>query len=194
MTSEQDIKLWRRRERSRLIAMRQAISSELRQQWTASVEQRLSALLQALPGRMLGVYWPVRGEIDLRPLAERLIAQGWRVALPAVADPHGPLEYRHWQPGAAMTGGAFDIPVPVGAEVVRPDIVLAPLVGFDAARYRLGYGAGYFDRTLAALAPRPVAIGIGVEAGLLATVFPQPHDIPMDVIVTEVCLRRRMDE
>jgi 5-formyltetrahydrofolate cyclo-ligase len=192
MTSAQEIELRRRRERSRLIAVRLAIDPELRRQGTAGIERRLAALLETLPGRMLGAYWPVRGEADLRPLAERLIERGWRFALPAVTGPDGPLDYRRWRPGAAMAVGAFDIPVPDAGEIVRPDIILAPLVGFDAAFYRLGYGRGYFDRTLAALAPRPVAIGIGFEAALLATVFPQPHDIPMDVIVTETRLRRRV--
>ena len=65
------------------------------------------------------------------------------------------------------------------------------MVGFDAANYRLGYGGGYFDRTLAALSPRPIAIGLGFELSRLATIFPQPHDIPLDLIVTEAGPQRR---
>ena len=91
----------------------------------------------------------------------------------------------------AMASGVYDIPVPEARNVVRPDVVLAPLVGFDAENYRLGYGGGYFDRTLAALAPRPVAIGVGFEVQHLDSVYPRPHDIPMEVIVTEAQCRRR---
>jgi 5,10-methenyltetrahydrofolate synthetase len=74
---------------------------------------------------------------------------------------------------------------------VTPQAVLAPLVGFDRECYRLGYGGGYFDRTLAALLPRPLAIGVGFELSLIETIYPQDFDVPMDLIVTEACLRRR---
>ncbi len=84
-----------------------------------------------------------------------------------------------------MTTGVYDIPYPAERNIVVPDLVLAPLVGFDAAKYRLGYGGGYFDRTLAVLQPRPVAIGIGFAFARLATVHPQPHDLAMDTVVTE---------
>jgi 5-formyltetrahydrofolate cyclo-ligase len=85
-----------------------------------------------------------------------------------------------------MDVGVYDIPFPKARDILLPDLVLAPPVGFDAARYRLGYGGGYFDRTLAVLQPRPFAIGVGFELGRLTTVYPQPHDLAMDAIVTEV--------
>ncbi|HEX7968557.1 MAG TPA: 5-formyltetrahydrofolate cyclo-ligase, partial [Stellaceae bacterium] len=91
-----------------------------------------------------------------------------------------------------MESGAFDIPAPKARQVVRPDILVVPLVGFDAANYRLGYGGGYFDRTLAALDPRPVTVGAGFEASRIATIFPQPHDIALDYIVTEAQLRQKV--
>ena len=84
-----------------------------------------------------------------------------------------------------MERGAWSIPVPAEGPGVTPDVTLAPVVGWDAAGFRLGYGGGYFDRTLAALSPRPFAIGVGLDAARLITIFPQPHDIPMQVIVTE---------
>jgi 5-formyltetrahydrofolate cyclo-ligase len=93
--------------------------------------------------------------------------------------------FRAWSPECAMSEGLYGIPVPQGTDEVRPDLVLLPLVGFDAARFRLGYGGGYYDRTLAGLAPRPRTIGIGFELARLATVHPQPHDIALDAIVTE---------
>ncbi|MEZ5592020.1 MAG: 5-formyltetrahydrofolate cyclo-ligase [Gammaproteobacteria bacterium] len=83
--------------------------------------------------------------------------------------------------------------MPKKREVVEPDVLLVPLVGFDDKAYRLGYGGGYFDRTIAAMRQRPLAIGIGYELARLNTIYPQPHDIPMDAIVTEQGLFRRPD-
>jgi len=89
-----------------------------------------------------------------------------------------------------MTKGIWDIPIPKERAVVMPDAVLVPLVGFDPCGFRLGYGGGYFDRTLAAARPRPYAIGLGYEDSVLPTIFPQPHDIPMDLIVTDRGIHR----
>ncbi len=113
------------------------------------------------------------------------------MALPAVVDKKGPLEYRAWRPGEALVDGVWNIPIPEVRNVVVPQAVLAPLVGFDRQCYRLGYGGGYFDRTLAAISPRPLAIGVGYEMSQIETIFPQSFDIPMDVIVTEARIRRR---
>jgi 5-formyltetrahydrofolate cyclo-ligase len=85
----------------------------------------------------------------------------------------------------------WNIPVPERREVVVPKVVLAPLVGFDPLCYRLGYGGGYFDRTLAVLSPPPLAVGVGFSAQAIATIYPQPFDVPMDVIVTDGEIRRR---
>jgi 5-formyltetrahydrofolate cyclo-ligase len=89
-----------------------------------------------------------------------------------------------------MERGVLGIMIPSYGAPVAPNVVLSPLVGFDAARYRLGNGGGYFDRTLAAMEPRPFAIGIGFALGRIATIHPQPHDLPMDVIVTEEGIAR----
>ncbi len=185
------VKAWRREQRPRLIALRMALDPALRKRHAAAIEAVLLPLMGSLNGEVLGICWPFKAEFDARPLAERLRGQGWQIALPAVIDKRGPLEYRLWQPGMAMVSGVYDIPVPEARNVVRPDVVLAPLVGFDAENYRLGYGGGYFDRTLAALAPRPLAIGVGFELQHLDSVHPRPHDIPMDVIVTEAQCHRR---
>ena len=99
--------------------------------------------------------------------------------------------YRRWRPGDPLIDGVWGIPIPQKREITLPQAVLAPLVGFDRQCYRLGYGGGYFDRTLAALTPRPVAIGVGFELSQLETIHPQDFDIPMDLIVTEAGLRRR---
>jgi len=191
MMTDDEIKAWRRERRAALVAARMATSGAERRRWSVTIERHLAALFDTLAGLTLGIYWPFKGEFDPRPIAEEQRAEGRRIALPAVVEKRGPLEYRLWQPDMEMETGVFDLPVPKARDVVRPEIVLAPLVGFDAANYRLGYGGGYFDRTLAALAPRPLAIGVGFEAQRLETVFPRPHDVPMDVIVTEAGLQRR---
>jgi 5-formyltetrahydrofolate cyclo-ligase len=171
--------------------MRAALPPAQRGLWGRAIEAALWNVLAARPPGVIGVYWPFRGEFDPRPLFDRLIGHGWRAALPAVIDRKGPLEYRLWQPGEPLVAGVWDIPIPEKREVVLPQTVLAPLVGFDLECYRLGYGGGYFDRTLAAAAPRPLAVGVGFELSGLDTIHPQPFDMPMDLIVTEAGSRRR---
>jgi 5-formyltetrahydrofolate cyclo-ligase len=102
-----------------------------------------------------------------------------------IVQKSAPLEFWVWKPGMPMDRGVWDIPVPATREAVEPDVLIAPLVGFDTAGFRLGYGGGYFDRTLAASSPRPYCIGIGYSETQLQTIHPQPHDIRMDAIVTE---------
>jgi 5-formyltetrahydrofolate cyclo-ligase len=92
--------------------------------------------------------------------------------------------FREWRPGAPMARGLWKIPHPAeGADVV-PSVVLAPVVGFDPACYRLGYGGGFFDRTLAQMTGKPLVIGLGFPQASIKTIFPQPHDIPMNWIAT----------
>jgi 5-formyltetrahydrofolate cyclo-ligase len=184
------LKAWRRAERERLLALRQGLPAADRQRWGEQIDAALRALLAERTGT-LGVYWPFRAEFDPRRLVDWAIAAGRTVALPVVVDKKGPLEYRAWRPGEPLVDGVWDIPVPEKREIVTPALVLAPLVGFDRACYRLGYGGGYFDRTLAALSPRPFAIGVGFELQQIQTIYPQPFDVPMDVIVTQAGARYR---
>ena len=184
------VRQWRRGERERLLALRQGLPAPERRQCSERIDAELRRLLDERPG-ILGVYWPFRAEFDPRPLVDWAVAGGRIVALPVVVDRKGPLEYRTWRPGEPLVDGVWHIPVPERREVVVPAMVLAPLVGFDPACYRLGYGGGYFDRTLATLAPRPLAIGVGFSRQAIATIHPQPFDVPMDVIVTEAGARWR---
>jgi 5-formyltetrahydrofolate cyclo-ligase len=184
------VKRWRRGERERLIAWRVGVPPAERRRWSERIDAELRGLLAERPG-ILGVYWPFRGEFDPRPLVDWAVAAGRGVALPVVVDKKGPLEYRAWRPGEKLVDGVWNIPVPEKRDIAVPAIVLAPLVGFDDACYRLGYGGGYFDRTLAALSPRPWTIGVGFAAQRLDTIHPQAFDVPMDVIVTEAGTRRR---
>ncbi|MDB5406005.1 MAG: 5-formyltetrahydrofolate cyclo-ligase [Rhodospirillales bacterium] len=181
---------WRQAMRDELIERRRAIAPAERLRWNEAIAVRLETLLRELPVGTIGFYWPFRGEFDAKPLVLRLIAGGWRAALPAVVAPRQPLEFRPWSAGMAMEKGVWNIPTPPAGAVVSPDTLLVPLVGFDAQRYRLGYGGGFFDRTLAGMAPRPLAIGIGYELSQVASIRPQPYDIPMSAVVTEAMLLR----
>jgi 5-formyltetrahydrofolate cyclo-ligase len=185
-----EVKVWRRAERERLLAERLALPPAARREWGEKIAAGIQEMLAERPGA-LGVYWPFRGEFDPRPLIDMVVAQGRMIALPVVVDKKGPLEYRAWKPGEALIAGVWDIPIPERRDIVVPATVLAPLVGFDHACYRLGYGGGYFDRTLAAMQPRPMAIGVGFAFQEIATIHPQDFDIPMDALVTEAGLRRR---
>jgi 5-formyltetrahydrofolate cyclo-ligase len=180
-----EIRAWRRAERARLVEARMAAPPAERREWGRRIEEGLERLIAERRPRRVGLYWPFRAEFDPRPLAERLRVEGCETALPAVLAPKTPMEFRLWTAESAMETGVYDIPTPRARNILVPELVLAPLVGFDGARYRLGYGGGYFDRTLAALEPRPFAIGVGFELQRLATVHPQPFDIPMNAIVTE---------
>jgi len=186
-----DVARWRRAERARLDTARRALSVAERQAAGMALAGHLRALLDerlgGARGQVFAGYWPIRGEPDLRPLMADLHAEGVTVALPVVETKAAPLVFRRWTPETRMTRGDWNIPVPPPeAAALVPDIALAPLVGWDGAGYRLGHGGGYFDRTLAALDPCPVTIGVGFQAARLATIYPQPHDIPLDLIVTEV--------
>jgi 5-formyltetrahydrofolate cyclo-ligase len=185
-----DVARWRKAERTRLRAERNALSVADRQAVGEALSAHLDHFLQSrfdgARGRTLSGYWPIKGEPDLRPLLTRLHHSGVTIALPIVETKSAPLVFRLWTPETKMVRGDWNIPVPSpDAPVLTPDIALAPLVGWTADGYRLGYGGGYFDRTLAALTPRPFTIGIGFESARLSTIFPQLHDIPLDAILTE---------
>ncbi len=186
MTTPEEVKSWRRAERARLIAEREALPLARRQAARGQVWAFLSTELPALlaAGRTVAFYWPFRGEIDLVGLVSELTRTGIGAALPVIAEKKRPLAFRRWELGMEMRPGVWGIPAPTG-EPVTPDCLLVPLVGFDDAGHRLGYGGGYYDRTLAAASPRPLAIGVGYAFQRLPTLHPQPHDRPMDAIATE---------
>jgi 5,10-methenyltetrahydrofolate synthetase len=188
-----DLAAWRRETRARLIEARGQIPAEQHQAASLAIEGFLETVLAPLPPQRLSAYWPFKGEVDLRALLERLEARGWTLALPSVVGRGKPLEFLRWQTGVEMDAQVFGIPVPRVREIVLPDIIIMPLVGFDALNYRLGYGAGYFDITLAGLQPSPRTIGTGFEVSRLETIQPLPTDIPVDLIITEAGIQRRIE-
>lgn len=183
---DRTVAAWRRQQRARLIAARQALSSHERRTIAEIIAGKLDRVAAVLGSAIVGLYWPIKHEINLLPWGRALTQRNSvTLCLPVVVTPKAPLEYWRWTPGQTMQLGIWNIPTPAQRDVLLPDLVLAPLVGFDQDNYRLGYGGGYFDRTLASLQPRPTAIGIGYDFSALETIFPQPHDIPMRAVITE---------
>lgn len=179
-----DVARWRKVERERLIGARLSLSADYRAAQTSAIAADLNQLIPSAAATIVSVYWPIKAEPDLRPWMHTMWEGGVRIALPVAIALGQALIFREWRPNTRMARGLWNIPYPAdGAEVV-PSVVIAPLVGFDKDCFRLGYGGGFFDRTLAGLAASPSVIGVGYPGALIHTIFPQPYDIPMSWIVT----------
>jgi 5-formyltetrahydrofolate cyclo-ligase len=139
------------------------------------------------PGLIVSGFFPFKSEIDVLPLLARLDSEGWVTSLPIVVAERQPLIFRQWAPGQETVPGIWDIPMPPAeAAEVEPDVLLVPLLAFDGAGYRLGYGGGYYDRTLAKLRTTKdvAAIGIGYPEQEIPHVPHGPGDEPLDFILT----------
>ncbi len=180
-----DVGEWRKRERARLLDRRRAMIAEEHRRASDSIMRALLVRLPPDGHELIGCYWPFRREFNCVPYMREVLRCGGRVALPVVIARGLPLEFRCWTEEAKMQAGVWNIPHPASGPPVRPSALVIPLVGFDDAGYRLGYGAGYYDMTLAADETQPLAIGIGFAFSRLPTIHPQPHDHPMDTIITE---------
>lgn len=184
-----DVARWRRAERARLAGLREGLNQAGRAQVSGRIAGHLGRVLGdrgVRRGCVLSGYWPIKGEPDLRPALADLHRAGVTIALPVVETRAAPLVFRRWTPETKLVRGDWNIPVPPPeADELTLEVALAPCLGWDGACFRLGWGGGYFDRTLAALVPRPLTIGIALSAACLPTIFPQPHDIPLDLILTE---------
>ena len=185
------LKAWRKTQRERLISERVRVTPATLEAWRQQIDRSLEQSFPGLAHSRLAFCWPIKGEYDARHLARTLRSRGALTALPVVVAPKSPLAFREWHPGVELAVGALDIPYPKDSAEVVPDAVLLPMNGWDTAGYRLGYGAGFFDRTLASLAKRPVVIGVTYEMAKLDTIHPQSWDIPADFVVTERGVYRR---
>jgi 5-formyltetrahydrofolate cyclo-ligase len=177
--TRRDVLRYRRAERERLMQARRALSAHELAAQSACVADALTDLVVAHAGLTIAAYWPIRGELDLRPWMTAAHENGAQIALPVVIEKNAPVAFHLWQPGCPMKRGIWNIPVPETAVSVSPDVVIAPLLGLDAAGFRLGNGGGYYDRTLAALPNLPRVIGVGHDFCCMETIFPMPWDIPM---------------
>ena len=182
---------WRKTTRERLIAARLTLDAATLSAFRVAIDRHIERAFPGLAGARLAFCWPIQNEYDARHIARRLRDRGARTALPVVVARAAPLAFRTWYPGVALTRGPLGIPYPAHSPDVRPNAVLLPVNGWDAAGYRLGYGGGYFDRTLAAMAHTPTVIGVGYECARIETIYPQPWDVPLDYLVTERGVYRR---
>lgn len=175
--------------RKALLERRASIDPDQKREWDARIGARLLAWWAGRqdaglhPGSVLGVYWPLRGEPDLHEAYAKLARAGVQLALPVVLQKDAPLAFAGWTPGEAMVRDGMGVAVPAVQRLVGlPAVIVVPCLGFNQGGFRLGYGGGYYDRTLAAL-PRPVAIGVAYACQQVAF-DGDPHDIALDLILT----------
>lgn len=173
-------------QRARLIESRASLAD--REQLETVLQRRVADWLQQAGVHAVGFYFPIRGEPDLRAAIAAWLAFDPRrvAALPVINGEI--LAFHAWTMDSPMRAGDFGIPVPAQGRAVQPECLLIPCLGFDDKRFRLGYGGGFYDRTLAALIPFPLVVGIAFEAGRLETINPQPHDVKMDVVITDAAV------
>ena len=179
---------WRRELRRQAIARRMSLSGEELAQRSRAICDHLRTHFPQLASMRVGFCWPMKNEPDLLPLLTAWRTTGdasFTALLPVVVAPDAPLAFRAWTPDTPMEEDGYGIPTPATGDFLHPQALLIPLVAFDAAGYRLGYGGGFFDRTLDALHPRPLSIGVGFELNRVETIRPETHDMRLNVIVTE---------
>ena len=180
-----------------------------------ALQQVMRIWLFDKPDTVIGAYWPIKGEFDPLPalyrwqedailnqdsqsktsvapesqaqLATESIAgrSPRKIGLPVVNKLHKTLIFHAWYPGCPMEEDAYGIPKPKDTEVIVPTLLFVPCVGYGPGGFRLGYGGGFYDRTLATLQPRPVTVGLGYTHGWLPDMEPEPHDIPLDALLND---------
>ena len=188
-TNDDSIADAKRALRARGRERRRAVDAARGEEAAEAAARNFLAAIDPEPGCVVSGYWPIDGELDVRPLMAALVARGHVCALPAVMGKRRPLAFRAWAPGQRLEAGVFGTSVPPGdAPEVTPALVLVPLVAFDGRGYRLGFGGGYYDMTLAALragGARVLAVGMGFEAQRVDRVPRGPSDQRLDWVVTE---------
>jgi 5-formyltetrahydrofolate cyclo-ligase len=166
---------------------RAAVPEEVRRAFARRAGEQGLALARRHESRIAAAYWPIRGEADPLPLLAGLADAGLITALPLVARPRQPLLFRRWRPGDPLVAGPLGLREPApDSPVTEPDLLFVPLAAFDRGGHRLGYGAGYYDATLAALAAqRPLAIGLAFSEQEVASIPAEAHDHPLAFVITE---------
>ena len=170
--------------RKKLLAMRKAMALEEKVWRDKAIAERLLAWLEENPAECIGVYWPIQGEPDLTPIYRVLDERGVRLALPVVLERDAPLVFYSWRPGGALVADAHGVLAPADrGQPVQPHLLLLPCVGFNVYGYRLGYGGGYYDRTLGV--PQPPRT-VGVAYAMCEARFESgEHDVNMEAVITE---------
>ena len=157
------------------------------------LQQVMRIWLVGRPDVVIGAYWPIKGEFDPLPALHRWKEDGElldqpqprRIGLPVIDKQTKTLTFHAWYPGCPMEKDAYNIPKPKDTEVVVPTLLFVPCVGYGPGGYRLGYGGGFYDRTLAQLTPKPHTVGLGFTQGFVADLEPEAHDVPLDAILND---------
>lgn len=178
--------------RQRLVEQRLKLPDRARR--ADLLQQVMRIWLVGRPDAVIGAYWPIKGEFDPLPALHRWKEDGElldepqmrRIGLPVVDKMHGTLKFHAWFPGCPMEEDAYGIPKPKDTEVIVPTLLFVPCVGYGAGGVRLGYGGGFYDRTLAELQPKPHTVGLGYACGFVPALEPEPHDVPLDAILTDL--------
>jgi 5-formyltetrahydrofolate cyclo-ligase len=173
--------------------VQQRLSLPDRQERTDLLQRVMRIWLVSRPDIVIGAYWPIKGEFDPLPALHRWKEDGElidepqprRIGLPVVDKLHKTLKFHAWFPGCPMEDDAYGIPKPKDTQVIVPTLLFVPCVGYGPGGYRLGYGGGFYDRTLAALQPKPYTVGLGFTLGFLPDLEPEPHDMPLDTILND---------
>lgn len=172
--------------REQALSQRAALRSSERADHAEAAAEHFFAHVKLSAAQRVGAYWPIRDEIDSRPVLVRLMDSGQPVLLPVVEGDQVPLTFRHWEEGAQLFEAGFGTLAPSEtAPAWAPDVLVIPLLGFDKYGTRLGYGKGHYDRTIALLEKRPLVIGYAFSAQELDEIPRAEHDMPMDMLVTE---------
>lgn len=177
------------REQARL--QRAALGSALRSEAVELAANHFFANVELGKDQIVAAYWPIRDEIDCKPVLVRLMDSFQPVCLPVIMGDDVPLQFRRWELGAALYEAGFGTLAPADdAPRVEPDVIIIPLLGFDRAGTRLGYGKGHYDRTIAALHKKPTLIGYAFSGQELDSIPADDHDVPLDYLVTETGVTR----
>lgn len=182
----------RRALRRQGIERRMALPPEQHEALSTRLCELIRQNFPELSGKRVAFCWPFRNEPDLRPLMKTWLAEGesgFAALLPVVIDAESALAFRAWTPESPMLTDRYGIPAPAFGDFLTPEALLIPVNAFDGDGYRLGYGGGFFDRTLASLDPLPVAIGVGFELARVDSIYPEAHDMRLDAVVTEAVVR-----
>jgi 5-formyltetrahydrofolate cyclo-ligase len=173
--------------RKQLQAERQAMVD--RHQRAVHLQEVLRVWLVTRGENSIGAYWPIKGEFDALPALFRWTEGETdtkrRIGLPVINRETRHLRFHVWYPGCPMEDDAYGIPKPKDTEAFEPQLLLVPCVGFGPRGVRLGYGGGFYDRTLADLKPRPYTVGVGYAHGFIPWLTAEPHDVPLDAMLTE---------
>ncbi len=186
-----DIKNGKKSLRERLIRERLDLPNRL--ELSEQLQRVMRFWLVDRQDTVIGAYWPIKGEFDPLPALHRWKEDGElleepqlrRIALPVINKEHKTLIFHAWYPGCPMEEDAYGIPKPKDTELVTPTLLFVPCVGYGPGGYRLGYGGGFYDRTLAVLEPHPFTVGLGFTHGFLEDLLPDEHDIPLDAILND---------